>query len=65
MNTNTYRITVTIAAITAFAVIASVCVALGGPPEVVSIAGDVLTRMMGAALRQLPPGRDAPPPLAE
>jgi len=42
-----------------------VCIALGGPPEVVSIAGDVLARMMGAALRQLPPGRDGPPPLAE
>ncbi|MDO2384310.1 hypothetical protein QRB41_12970 [Mycobacterium avium subsp. hominissuis] len=57
MNVNTYRITVTISAITAFVVIAAACIALGGPPEVVSIAGDVLIRMMGVALRQ-PPGRD-------
>lgn len=65
MTINTFRIAVTTSAIMAFAVIAVVCIVLGGPPELLQVAGEVLSRMMGAALRPLPPGPDGPPQLAE
>lgn len=53
---------VIITAITAFSVIAVVCITLGGPPAVVSVAGAALARMLSTALRHLPPGHDSPPP---